>query len=139
MLFRSAESFKQINPKIKIIGVEPTNSNLMTRSINSNKPETLEPNNKSETIADSLAPPFIGKIAFEYVKKYVDDIINVSEIEIIESTKEIMNKLKVIAEPGAAACFAPILHRKLNIRKKSKCLVLLCGGNIDLNKVAKLF
>ena len=73
---------KQINPKIKIIGVEPLNSNVMTNSIKSDMPETFDTIN-NKTIADTLAAPFAGKITFEYVKKYVDEIINVTEEEMI--------------------------------------------------------
>ena len=107
---------KLINPKIKIIGVEPTNSNVMTRSIESNKPELFD-TNKNKTIADTLAAPFAGDITFEFVKRYVDDIINVSEKEMVESLKLIIERLKIVPEPSAAACFVPILKKKVRAYK----------------------
>ncbi len=129
---------KQINPKIKIIGVEPINSNVMTNSIKSGKPEIFDTIN-NKTIADTLAAPFAGKITFEYVKEYVDDIINVSEDEMIESLRIMIERLKIVPEPSASACFVPIVFNKLNIPSKTKCLVVVCGGNIDLKRIKSLF
>ena len=129
---------KQINPKIKIIGVEPINSNVMTNSIKSDKPEIFDTIN-NKTIADTLAAPFAGKITFEYVKEYVDDIINVSEDEMIESLRMMIERLKIVPEPSASACFVPIVFNKLNVPSKSKCLVVVCGGNIDLKRIKSLF
>lgn len=129
---------KQINPKIKIIGVEPINSNVMTNSIKSGKPEMFDTIN-NKTIADTLAAPFAGKITFEYVKEYVDDIINVSEDEMIESLRMMIERLKIVPEPSASACFVPIVFNKLNVPSKSKCLVVVCGGNIDLKRIKSLF
>jgi len=129
---------KSINPKIKIIGVEPINSNVMTKSISSNKPETFD-TNINKTLADGLAAPFAGNLTFEFVKKYVDEIINVSENEMIESMRVIIERLKVIPEAAASACFVPILRNKLNIKKNANSIIVLCGGNIDLDKLKKLF
>ena len=129
---------KQINPKIKIIGVEPINSNVMTNSIKSGKPEIFDTIN-NKTIADTLAAPFAGKITFEYVKEYVDDIINVSEDEMIESLRMMIERLKIVPEPSASARFVPIVFNKLNVPSKSKCLVVVCGGNIDLKRIKSLF
>ena len=129
---------KSINPKIKIIGVEPINSNVMTKSISSNKPETFD-TNINKTLADGLAAPFAGNLTFEFVKKYVDEIINVSENEMIESMRVIIERLKVIPEAAASACFVPILKNKLSIKKNTNSIIVLCGGNIDLDKLKKLF
>ena len=129
---------KSINPKIKIVGVEPINSNVMTKSILSNKPETFD-TNINKTIADGLAAPFAGNLTFEFVKKYVDEIINVSENEMIESMRIIIERLKVIPEAAASACFVPILKNKVSVKKNTNSIIVLCGGNIDLDKLKKLF
>jgi len=129
---------KSINPKIKIIGIEPINSNVMTKSISSNKPETFD-TNINKTLADGLAAPFAGNLTFKFVKKYVDEIINVSENEMIESMRVIIERLKVIPEAAASACFVPILKNKLSIKKNTNSIIVLCGGNIDLDKLKKLF
>jgi len=129
---------RKYNPKIKIIGVEPINSNVMTNSIKSNKPEIFD-TLKNKTIADTLAAPFVGDITFEFVKEFVDEIINVSEQEMIDSLRIMIERLKIIPEPAASACLAPILFNKIKINPNSKCLVVVCGGNIDLKKLKSLF
>jgi len=129
---------KQINPNIKIIGVEPQNSNVMTKSISANNPENFDTLN-NKTIADTLAAPFAGKITFEYVKKYVDQIINVSEDEMIESLRIMIERLKIVPEPAASACFVPIIFNKIRVPSNSKCLIVVCGGNIDLVNIKRLF
>ncbi len=129
---------KSINPKIKIIGVEPINSNVMTKSILSNKPETFD-TNINKTLADGLAAPFAGNLTFKFVKKYVDEIINVSENEMIESMRIIIERLKVIPEAAAAACLVPILKNKVSVKKNTNSIIVLCGGNIDLDKLKQLF
>ena len=129
---------KKYNPKIKIIGVEPINSNVMTNSIKSNKPEIFD-TLKNKTIADTLAAPFAGDITFEFVKEFVDEIINVSEQEMIDSLRIMIERLKIIPEPAASACLAPILFNKIKINPNSKCLVVVCGGNIDLKMLKSLF
>ena len=129
---------KLFNPKIKIYGIEPINSDVMNKSMISGEVETFD-TNKSKTIADTLAAPFSGKITLEYVKRFVDDILLVSESEIIDSLKFMIERLKVVPEPAAAACFVPILKRKININPQSKCMVIVCGGNIDLGTLKSFY
>ena len=129
---------KLFNPKIKIYGIEPINSDVMNKSMISGEVETFD-TNKSKTIADTLAAPFSGKITLEYVKRFVDDILLVSESEIIDSLKFMIERLKVVPEPAAAACFVPILKRKININPQSKCMVIVCGGNIDVDTLKSFY
>ena len=121
---------KSINPKIKVIGVEPKDSNVITKSLISGNPEILSSN---LTIADGLAAPFAGEITLMYIKKYVDEIVCVSEEEIKNSIKPIVYYEKIIPEPAAATTIAALKYKKINIPEKSNVLCLICGGNIDLN------
>ena len=130
--------FKLFNQNIKIYGIEPVNSNVMSKSLKSGKVENFDTIN-NKTIADTLAAPFSGKITLEYVKKFVDDIILVSEKEMVNSIKFIIERLKIVPEPAAAACLVPILNNKISIKSKSKCLIMVCGGNIDVNSIKLLF
>ena len=125
-----ASVLKTLNPKIKIFGVEPINSNVISRSLISNSPEVLSSN---ETIADGLAAPFAGKITLSYIKKYVDKIVCVSEEEIKNSIKSIVYNEKIIPEPAAATTIAALKYNKINIPKGSNVLCIICGGNIDMN------
>ncbi|RPG63994.1 MAG: threonine/serine dehydratase [Flammeovirgaceae bacterium TMED290] len=130
--------FKLYNPNIKIYGVEPINSDVMSKSLQSGKVENFD-TVKNKTIADTLAAPFSGKITLEYVKRFVDDIILVSESEMINSLKFMIERLKIIPEPSAAACFVPILNNKISIKPNSKCLILVCGGNVDVTTIKSFF
>ena len=126
---------KTLNPKIKIIGVEPLNSNVITKSLTSNKPELLSSNN---TIADGLAAPFAGNITLKYIKKFVDKVVCVKESEIKNSLKQIIKNEKLIVEPAAAATIAALVYDKISIPKKSNVLCLMCGSNIDSKFLKKL-
>ena len=53
--------------------------------------------------------------------------------------KEIIERLKILPEPAAAACFSPLLFQKIEIEKGSKCLVVICGGNVDLKTLKEIF
>ena len=57
----------------------------------------------------------------------------------IESLRMIIERLKIVPEPAASACFVPILHNKIKVCPNSKCLVVVCGGNIDLKNIKSLF
>ena len=119
---------KTLNPKIKIIGVEPTNSNVISKSLISNKPESLSSNT---TIADGLAAPFAGNITLNYIKKFVDKIVCVNETEIKNSLRQIIINDKIIIEPAAAVTIASLVYKKISIPKNSNVLCLMCGSNID--------
>ena len=57
----------------------------------------------------------------------------------IESLRIMIERLKVVPEPSASACFVTIVYNKLKIPSQSKCLVVVCGGNIDVNSIKLLF
>jgi len=126
---------KTLNPKIKIIGVEPINSNVISKSLISNKPESLSYN---MTIADGLAAPFAGNITFKYIKKFVDKVVCVNETEIKNSLKQIINSEKIIIEPAAATTIAALVYDKISIPKNSNVLCLMCGSNINTNFLKEL-
>ena len=126
---------KPHNPKIKIIGIEPEGADGMRQSLEKKKPVTLDSIN---TIADGLSAPFIGKRNFEIVQKHIDQLITVSDKEIIESMWLIFERTKLFVEPSAAAGLAPILFDKYKLPINSKAMFILCGGNIDKEKLIQI-
>lgn len=128
-------AMKAHNPKIKIIGVEPEGADGMRQSLEKKKPVTLDSIN---TIADGLSAPFIGKRNFEIVQKHIDQLITVSDKEIIESMWLIFERTKLFVEPSAAAGLAPILFDKYKLPINSKAMFILCGGNIDKEKLIQI-
>lgn len=86
------------------------------------------------TIADGLRTS-IGEITWPIIKQYVDDVITVSEEEIINATRLVMERMKVVIEPSSGVVVAALFTEKFQTIAASfnNIAVLLCGGNIDLD------
>ena len=84
-----------------------------------------------DTIADGLSAPFIGEKNFEIAQKYLDELITVSDQEIISTMWLIYERTKLFIEPSSAASLAPIIHNKYKLPKNSNPIFIMCGGNID--------
>jgi threonine dehydratase len=123
-----AAAVKLKNPSIKVIGVEPNGANAMYQSLQMNSVISLS---KIETIADGLAAPFAGKYTLAHVKKYVDDIVLVSDEEILEGLRTLLIQGKILTEPAGAAGFAALLTKKITVPQDSQVICVLSGGNID--------
>lgn len=95
----------------------------------------------SKSIATGLAPPMAGSIAFEHCKKYVKDILLVSDEEIKETCKKLFDVgLKV--EPSGCAALAALLYNKIpnleKINSQLRIVVIVSGSNISVDELAKL-
>ena len=118
------------NSTCKVIAGEPLLVNDAFRSLKSGK---IEYNEHSNTIADGLRT-HLGDINFPIIKDLVDEIICVSEEEIIDAMKIIWERMKIIVEPSSAVPFAAILKEKKQFIGK-KVGVILSGGNVDISKL----
>ena len=125
-----AIAVKAIKPEVKIIGVEPEGANSMNLSLKKNKLVEIE---KANTIADGLAVEKPGARPFEIVCKYVDEIVLVSDEEIKKAMVLLLERAKLLVEPSGAASLAAIISKKLDFKDK-EVVVILSGGNIDLDK-----
>ncbi len=123
-----AAAIKSKNPMVKVIGVEPVGASAMAQSLIQGSVVSL---NKIDTIADGLAAPFAGEYTLAHVKKYVDDIVLVSDKEIIAALRLILERCKILTEPAGAAGFAALLFKKVIIPKGAQVVCVLSGGNID--------
>ena len=121
-----AMAVKQINPSIKVIGVEPTNAPSMKEALKNNKLITIK---NVKTIADGTAVATIGDKTFDYAKKYVDDIILVDDEELTDAFITLLNETKLIAEPSGLLSLAAT--KKLKYKDKN-VVCIVSGGNIDL-------
>lgn len=127
-----AAACKAINPNIKIIGVEPEGAMAMKMSLENKGRITL---NSVHTTADGVAVKSVGVKPFKMVQELVDDIITVSDYDIMESFLLLVEKHKLIAESAATLSIAA-LH-KLNVTDK-KVVCILSGGNIDVVTVSSM-
>jgi len=126
-------AIKEQNPKIKVYGVEPEGANAMQQSLAAGKPIQLD---KVDTIADGLAPPMAGEVPFGIIKKYMDDVVTVSDDEIRNAVKDLLTTTKLLVEPAGAAATAAILSKKIPLLKGQRVVSILSGGNIDLDKLS---
>jgi len=132
-----AISVKSLSPKIKVIGIQPEKSCSMLKSLNNNRISAVDSCN---TIADGLVAKKPGNNTFNIVKKYVDDIITVSEEEIKEAVLLLLLRTKLLIEPSGAVSLAGILKKKTNMKKRR--VAVLSGGNCDtivLEEILKKF
>ncbi len=123
---------KEINPNIKIIGVQAEGANAMAQSFKAGKIVNLE---SVDTIADGIAVKRPGDLTFEFIKKYVDDIITVSDHEIVEAFFTLSEKHKLLAEASGAVSLAA--SSKLNCKDKN-VVSIISGGNIDMVTITSL-
>ena len=131
-----AFAIKQLNPKIKVYGVQAAGAPSMFNSIHDNKIERLE---SVATLADGIAVKEPGKNTFELCKKYVDEIVTVSEDEISGAILALIEQQKLIAEGAGAVSVAAVMFNKIPVEGK-KVVCVVSGGNIDvtiLNRVIR--
>lgn len=123
-----ATAIKLKKPRVKIVGVEPTGAPGMWQSLQQKKVVRLD---KIDTIADGLSPPFVGELNLALVQKYVDEVVLVSDDDMIEAICLLLEWCKILTEPAGAASFAALLFGSANIPRGSEVVCILSGGNID--------
>jgi len=130
-----AVAVKEQRPATRIFGVETEVLPCMLAALDEGKPVTLEP---ATTIADGIAVKRVGETTLAHVKRYVDEIVTVSEEEIASAILYLLEKEKTVAEGAGAAPVAALLNRKLRGLEGKKVVCVLSGGNIDVNLVARI-
>ena len=123
---------KILKPEIKIIGVEPDGAASAYEAIKEDKVVELK---EANTIADGTAVKKIGNITFEYIKKYVDEIITVSDYELMETFLLLVEKHKIIAENSGILSLAALKKLK---EKNKKVVSVVSGGNIDVLMISSM-
>jgi threonine dehydratase len=130
-----ATAVKALNPRCKVYGVQSDQAPGMARMFHHQGPESSH--RRIATIADGIAIKTPSAVMYEsFISRLVDEVVTVSDDEIAEAIVFLMEKAKTICEGSGAAGFAALLHRKLDLGKKT--CVILCGGNIDLNIISKV-
>jgi threonine dehydratase len=129
----AAAAIKQSLPNCQVFGVEPEGADSMRRSFETGAPVTLPSVN---TIADSLAPPMSLPYSFGLCRRFVDEIVTVSDQQIREAMLVLFEDLKLAVEPGGAAATAALLGPLRQRLAGKKVGVILCGSNIELGVFA---
>lgn len=129
-----ALALKSLNKNIRVIGVEAEGAQSMKISVEQNQ---IIPLKNLDTIADGIAVKTPGDITFELVKKYVDELVSVSDAEISRAIYMLLSRGKIIAEPAGAVTLAALLSGKINLKNKNIC-ALISGGNINLSLLTQI-
>ena len=124
-----AAAIKLTNPSCKVYGVEPIGADSMSQSFAAGKPVHLD---TLDTIADSLAPPMALPFGYAVCRKYVDDIVTVSDDQICAGMVALQEQAKLAVEPAAGAAMAGMIWPLRERLQGKKVGVLVCGANIDV-------
>jgi threonine dehydratase len=129
-----AYAAKQINPAVKIVGVQAEKADAMVKSFKQNELVKLS---NIYTIADGIAVKTPGDLTFEFIKQYVDEMVTVADDEIASTIIELIERTKQVVEPAGAVSLAAVLFGKTNVKNKN-VVCILSGGNIDVGLMHKV-
>lgn len=130
----NAIAAKQLFPGIKVIGVETEPANDCCQSFRKREIVRISP---PDTIADGMRTQAVGKRNFEIILKYVDDMITVSDAQVIEMMRFFLERMKIVVEPTGAVAPAAVFHNVLGLSGKKICAII-SGGNVDLTLLKRI-
>lgn len=125
---------KAINPAIRCFAVEPDTADDTRQSFLKGERVSIPP---PPTIADGLRVQSPGKLTFPVLQKNAEDVLTVTDEEIVETMKFLLFRMKLLVEPSGAAAAAAVFHNKLPPDTK-RVGVILSGGNIDAEFLSQL-
>ncbi len=129
-----AACVKQINPRVKIVGVQAEGASAIFKSYREKKYITTE---SASTIADGIAVKAPGKLTQELINKYADDVVTVSDSEISAAILLLLERNKQVVEPAGATTLAAVLNNKVDVKDK-RVVCLMSGGNIDVSFIHRI-
>src|SRR5580698_2347432 len=131
-------ALKLSGSKAKVIGVEPELANDTQQSFRKGEIVDLSAERVSSTLADGLRTQSIGPINFEHIRRYVDDIITVTEDEIRAAMRQMAMGARIVAEPSGAVPFAAWLFHAKELPESRKAVAVVSGGNVDPQLLAQV-
>ena len=135
LLSGSALSARALSPRCRVIGVEPELADDATRSFKTGSLHTVS---NPPTIADGARTPSLGKLTFPLVRQHVDDMVTVSDDDLVRAMRFVWERMKLVVEPTGVLGLAAALARKEDVARK-RVGVILSGGNVDLGYALELF
>ncbi|MBQ1210372.1 MAG: threonine ammonia-lyase [Clostridia bacterium] len=129
-----AFAIKQLNPRCKVYGVQAAGAPSMRDALVNGEIGTLS---AVKTIADGIAVKRPGDLTYELIKKYVDDVVTVTDDEVATAILALIEQQKLIAEGAGAVSVAAAMFHKVPIEGK-KVICLLSGGNIDVTILSRV-
>ncbi len=126
-----SSALKLSGSKAKVIGVEPELACDAQASFRSGHIVQFSAEQTSRTLADGLRTQSVGEINFEHIRRFVDDIITVTEAEILDAIRSLALTAKLIAEPSGAVTSAAIFFHADQLPAANKTVAVISGGNAD--------
>ncbi len=133
-----ATAVKSLKPHVKVVGVEPELAADAQASLRAGEIVKLPAEHVAATSADGLRAMYVGTITFEHIRRYVDDIVTVSEKEIAEAVRILAENPQTVAEPSGATAPAAWLFRRGSLPETKAAVALISGGNIDPEMLKEL-
>jgi len=124
-------AIKLSKPTTKVIGVEPELAGDAQASLRAGEIVRFPPEQVLQTCADGLRAQYIGTMTFEHIRRYVDDIVTVSEDEIMRAARILAQNPKTVAEPSGAVATAAWLFHGDSLPASNFTVAVISGGNID--------
>ena len=131
-----AVAIKSLRPSCTVIGVQTEKYPQVTEAFYGSTPK--KPVGETSTIADGIAVKGIGELTLPILKKYVDDMITISDDEIADGIFHLLQHKKILSEGAGAVAFAAVLSGKFPLQKYSCVATTICGGNIDMNLLSRI-
>jgi threonine dehydratase len=129
----SAIAAKTLMPRIRVVGAEPANADDAYRSLKTGVRCSVQ---APDTLADGLRGS-IGARNFELLRRLVDDVVTVSEAQIVATMRIVLQDLKLLIEPSSAVAVAAAMQGSLGAPRQ-RVGIVLSGGNVDLDACAFL-
>jgi threonine dehydratase len=123
---------RHLSPQCRVIGVEPAAGDDATRSFREKRLVTIK---TPDTIADGARTTSLGEITFPLVMRYVNDMLTVTDDELLRAMFWLWERMKIVVEPTGALAACAVLQKKLDLEKQ-RVGVVLSGGNVDLRWAA---
>ncbi len=130
-----ASALKQVRPSIRVVAVELEAGPGLAPALAAGKPV---PVTRPATLADGMTPPFVGALPLAIAREAVDEIVTVTEAEIIAGMRLLMTRAKLYVEGSGAAATGALLAGKIRAPRGASVVAIVSGGNVDLEKVAAL-
>lgn len=124
-------AIKSARPGAKVIGVEPELAGDAQASFRAGKIIKFAPEQVLSTSADGLRSQYVGTLTFEHIRRYVDDVVTVTEEDIFNAVSILAGNPKTIAEPSGAVAPAAWLFHRDSLPASNACVAVISGGNID--------
>jgi threonine dehydratase len=128
-----ASALKQLVPRVRVIAVELEAGPGLGPALAAGRPIPVP---RPRTLADGMTPPFVGALPLAIAREAVDEIVTVTEAEMIDAMKLLMTRAKLFVEASGAAATAALLAGKVRVKPGMHTVALVSGANVDLARVA---